>query len=423
MFDEMDLTTTDVRELVSATPVASKAVVALYDTYRKTQMDVLTLTEQVSDEAGALLDFESQLPAERVSDFIQEKANHFPDIEEEAERIRRDARLDARDPFNAMVDYIQTAFGVRVTVLPPAPGAETARRYDPTHRTLEISERLARHSRIFQLAHQLGLIAAGSVFEMLLNEGGLTAGEARRLGQSCAGQLFRVGADHALRTVSGKRQGATLRHRAAAASFRHQFRAGLPPPDDPAASRPQGCALPHAARRYCRQCLQALLHIGPSDSALWRGLSALERLRRLSVARVINAQISVMPDKESYFCIARTVHTRAGGYGAPQSFLSIGLGCEISHGRELVYADGIDLDNSERRNSGRRSVPDLRAHGLPPTGFPAGLSSPQYRRECARPVRLCVDRTILKVAANLTNRSAGPSIAALCGVERAWPGG
>ncbi len=45
MFDEMDLTTTDVRELVSATPVASKAVVALYDTYRKTQMDVLTLTE------------------------------------------------------------------------------------------------------------------------------------------------------------------------------------------------------------------------------------------------------------------------------------------------------------------------------------------------------------------------------------------
>ena len=133
MFDEMDLTTTDVRELVSATPVASKAVVALYDTYRKTQMDVLTLTEQVSDEAGALLDFESQLPAERVSDFIQEKANHFPDIEEEAERIRRDARLDARDPFNAMVDYIQTAFGVRVTVLPPAPGAETARRYDPTH--------------------------------------------------------------------------------------------------------------------------------------------------------------------------------------------------------------------------------------------------------------------------------------------------
>jgi len=145
MFEAMDLTNTDVRDLVSATPTASKAVVALYDAYRKTQMDILTLTEQVSDEAGALLDFESQLPAERVSDFIQEHANHYPDIEAEAERIRQEARLDARDPFNAMVDYAQSALGVRVAVLPPAPGAEAARRYDPTGRTLEISERLARH--------------------------------------------------------------------------------------------------------------------------------------------------------------------------------------------------------------------------------------------------------------------------------------
>ena len=84
-----DLTTTNVRKLVSATPVASKAVVALYDAYRKTQIDVLTLTEQVPDEAGAWLDFESQQPAERVSGFIQQYSNHSPDIEEEAERVRR----------------------------------------------------------------------------------------------------------------------------------------------------------------------------------------------------------------------------------------------------------------------------------------------------------------------------------------------
>ena len=63
---------------------------------------------------------------------------------------------------------------------------------------------------------------------------------------------------------------------------------------------------------------------------------------------VINAQISLMPDKESYFCIARTVTTRTGGFGAPQSYLSIGLGCEIGHARELVYADGMDLDNPDR---------------------------------------------------------------------------
>jgi hypothetical protein len=59
----------------------------------------------------------------------------------------------------------------------------------------------------------------------------------------------------------------------------------------------------------------------------------------------INVQISRMPDGGTYFCLARTLHKRGGGYGAPQSIMSIGLGCEIGHARELVYADGVDFDN------------------------------------------------------------------------------
>ena len=63
---------------------------------------------------------------------------------------------------------------------------------------------------------------------------------------------------------------------------------------------------------------------------------------------MINAQISRMPDGESYFCIARTVRKRTGGYGAPQRILSIGLGCQLSEARALVYADGMDLDDPRR---------------------------------------------------------------------------
>ena len=46
-------------------------------------------------------------------------------------------------------------------------------------------------------------------------------------------------------------------------------------------------------------------------------------------------------------CIARTVRKEGGGFGVPQSRLAIGLGCEISHASELVYADGVDLKNLE----------------------------------------------------------------------------
>jgi predicted transcriptional regulator len=117
-------------------------VLALYDAYRKTQTNVLALTEQVSDEASVLLDFESHLPAEQVSDFIQENANHFPDIEAEAERIRAEAGLGSADPFAAIAQYANVMFAIRVAILPPALGVETARRYDATNRTLEISELL-----------------------------------------------------------------------------------------------------------------------------------------------------------------------------------------------------------------------------------------------------------------------------------------
>jgi len=54
-----------------------------------------------------------------------------------------------------------------------------------------------------------------------------------------------------------------------------------------------------------------------------------------------------LTDGSSHFCIARTVRYRGGRYGASESFYSIGIGCEASHAHELVYADGLDLDNSD----------------------------------------------------------------------------
>jgi predicted transcriptional regulator len=89
----------------------------------------------------------------------------------------------------------------------------------------------------------------------------------------------------------------------------------------------------------------------------------------------IRTQLSRMPDGTTYFCIARTVRKEGGGFRAPQSRLAIGLGCEVSHARELVYADGMDLENleaaepigptcrlCERMDCRQRAFPPLNAH-------------------------------------------------------------
>src|SRR3546814_7071070 len=97
--------------------------------------------------------------------------------------LRQAAGLGGNDPFGALVDHLKTAYGVRVAVLPPTPGESALRRYDPVGRRLEVSEALPQSSRNFQLAHQLGLLYASPVFDMLLKEGRV-GGEARSLGRS-----------------------------------------------------------------------------------------------------------------------------------------------------------------------------------------------------------------------------------------------
>ena len=62
---------------------------------------------------------------------------------------------------------------------------------------------------------------------------------------------------------------------------------------------------------------------------------------------LVRPQLSQMPDGATYFWIARTVNREYGGWHAPRSMVAIGLGCEASRARELVYADGMDLESRE----------------------------------------------------------------------------
>ncbi|MDP6351686.1 MAG: short-chain fatty acyl-CoA regulator family protein [Alphaproteobacteria bacterium] len=347
LFDDHDVTTNDLRELVSSTPTAARAVLALYRAYHSAQGDMRTLAAQVSDEAEAMLDFESTQPAEQVSDFIQANANHFPDIEDEAERIRAEAGLDSADPAAGLVNYLQTAFGVRVAILPPAPGFETVRRFLAPSRTLEISEALPQPSRNFQIAHQLGLLAASPVFEMLSKEGNLAEGEPRALGRIALANYF---AGALLMPYEPFLDSATAL-RCDIELLQHHFNVSFEQACQRLTSlqRPGAQGVPfhmlrvdiagNISKRFTLSGLRIPRYGGACPR--WNVYSAF-----LSPG-TINAQISRMSDGGSYFCIARTVQKGVGGHGAPKSILSIGLGCELAYARELVYADGFDLESSE----------------------------------------------------------------------------
>jgi len=62
----------------------------------------------------------------------------------------------------------------------------------------------------------------------------------------------------------------------------------------------------------------------------------------------IQAQISYLPDGTGFFCIAHAIRKGDIGFEAAQSFFTIGLGCNSSYARDMVYSDAVDLENRTR---------------------------------------------------------------------------
>src|SRR5262245_60898504 len=98
LFESHDVTTTDLREPASNEPV-SRAIVQLYHAYRDALESVRAVAAKVSDgDGGDLTGIDpARLPSEEVSDVLQENQNHFPELEEAAERLSARAGLDRPD--------------------------------------------------------------------------------------------------------------------------------------------------------------------------------------------------------------------------------------------------------------------------------------------------------------------------------------
>ncbi|CAM2997933.1 hypothetical protein SAMN04488021_101292 [Paracoccus aminovorans] len=97
-------------------------------------------------------------------------------------------------------------------------------------------------------------------------------------------------------------------------------------------------------------------------------------------------QLAETPDGKRYLLLARDVSKPAGAFGAPVRRFAIGLGCEVGHARDLVYADGLDVGNPQlfepigvscricpRPACHQRSVPPVDRHIRIPQDRPGPL--------------------------------------------------
>lgn len=343
LFETHDVTTTDLRETASNEAV-SRAIVKLYHAYRDALESIQAVASKVSD-GGDLTGIDpARLPSEEVSDLLQESQNHFPTLEEAAERLAEEAGLERPDAYPGLVRLLTEA-GIAVEIV-PHPGPRAAMRsYDRDARRLYLSEILSTHARNFQIAHQIGLLRLTGEFDRVLEKARLTTPDSFTLARVALANYF---------------AGALLMPYGpfleAARAFRYDIellerRFGV--------SFEQVCHRLTTLRRPGREGVPFhFIRVDIAGNISKRYSASGIRFARFSglcprwnvhsafmTPGIVRTQVSRMPDGTTYLCVARTVRQSMGGFGAAHPLLAISLGCEVSHAKHLVYGDSVDVNN------------------------------------------------------------------------------
>jgi predicted transcriptional regulator/transcriptional regulator with XRE-family HTH domain len=345
IFEHHDVTTAELRDLATTSPTAARAVLTLYRAYRAAREASDTLAATLSDGDLEGVD-SSHLPTEEVSDLIQRHMNFFPELEEGAERLGSEARIDRDYLYTSLVKYLGE-LGVTVRIVRTAEMQGAVRRYDADAKVLYLSEVLRRGSRNFQLAYQIGLLTQEAALDRISADPHLTSPASRALARVALANYFAGAVLMPYAPVLA----AARQERYDIDLLGHRFRA----------SYEQTCHRLTTLRRPGAEGVPFhMVRVDVAGNISKRFSASGLRFARFSGAcprwnvfeafttpGMYRTQLSAMPEGSTWFWVARTVNREGGGYHAPRSTLAIGLGCEASRARELVYADGVNLDARE----------------------------------------------------------------------------
>ena len=365
----------DLRLAATNAPAFARAFLDLYRAHREGQERLAAMDEAL----GAGAQNATSSPWEEVRDFFHYCDNYIDAVDRAAEHFARQRPEIA--PLQAAINALSDR-GIDVAMAELGSGPVYLR----DGKRITLNATAATETQAFQLLHLLALETRGDLLEATLELARFRSPSARNIARLGLANYFAGAAmmPYARFLEAARAQRHDLERLA------HLFHASLEQVAHRLSSMQRGGnrGVPFffvrvdqagtITKRHSATRMQFARFGGACP--LWNVHQAFETPGRFL------RQLAETPDGKRYLLLARDVSKPGGAFGAPVRRFAIGLGCEISHAREMVYADGLDVGNPQlfepigvscricpRPNCHQRSVPPMDRHIRIPQDRPGPL--------------------------------------------------
>ena len=343
LFEDLDITNFDIKEIVNTNPLIAKALIKLGDNYKKKNQDIVNKVENIS---GKFIDNQkNSFPGEVVSDFIQENENYFPKIEEFANRVFSEIKNNNRTSYLPLCEYLLNKHKIEVKNVIPDEKKPFTKKFDPIKKTFFLSDYLTLATKKLHAAAQIVHLEANDTLDEYLDTFKFPSEESRKLSKVA---LLNYGAAAILmpyklfyKECMDQRYDFELLQNTFATSFEQVAHRVTCLQDPNMRGIPFHMLRTDVAGNISKRFSLSGIEIPRYGGACprWNIYSAF------TAPGKIHAAVSKMPDGEKYVCIARTVEKGIAKHGMFKSLLSIGLGCQIKYAKDFIYTDSLNLND------------------------------------------------------------------------------
>ncbi len=342
----LDLDPDDIAAL-KAEPKAATTIAALFHLYKNTRAQLDTAVDKLSAGEVPRLDY---APSDEVRDFLQAHKNYFPELEEEALRLRGIYKLGRRVLSDQLAVVIEKHFGFRVETASRSEPSSVVRRIDLERKIVTTYPGLSEQALKFQLAAVAGIFALdqSGLHERLIAAAPPRHAETERLIKIHLANYFAGALILPYDDYFAEVQRTHYDVEALAQIFEASYEAcahrlcNLGDPKRPGVPMHflRVDIAGNISKRYSATGMKFPQHAGSCPK--------LAVHAAFLTPSVITRQYSIMPDGSTFFCFAKVITQPLHGSLVRGTTYSIGVGTRAEDAKHLVYAQDLPATDLRR---------------------------------------------------------------------------